>query len=226
MTVIDQNGNRIVITPIGNGKYTFSMPDGPVTVSATFIEAEPTGLPFLDVRLSDWFCEYVRYVYENGLMVGTSSDAFSPNTTTSRGMLVTILYRLEDSPAAANTYFSDVPLNQYYAQAASWAAENSIATGYGDGRYGPDDPITREQIVAILMNYAQFKGMDTNVQSNLTQFSDRDLIDDYAWDAMVWANAVGVINGKGGGILDPDGPATRAEVATILTKFCPMIEEY
>ena len=139
-------------------------------------------------------------------------------------MIVTILYQMEGRPESSDTYFADVPINQYYAQAASWAAEQGIVSGYGDGKFGPDDPITREQIVMILMQYIQYRQMDTSARSDLSQFVDRDAIDQCALDAMAWANAEGLMNGKGGGGLDPKGPATRAEVAAILTQLCTLIQ--
>ena len=225
LKVTDNRGNAVELTE-KNGAYTFVMPSGKVDIQGTFTPIEPPDgrTPFTDVHRSDWFADAVAFVYEEGLMAGTSVNAFSPNAATTRGMIVTILYQMEGRPESSDTYFADVPINQYYAQAASWAAEQGIVSGYGDGKFGPDDPITREQIVMILMQYIQYRQMDTSARSDLSQFVDRDAIDQCALDAMAWANAEGLMNGKGSGVLDPKGPATRAEVAAILTQLCTLIQ--
>lgn len=225
LKVTDNQGNAVELTE-KNGAYTFVMPSGKVDIQGTFTPIEPPDgrTPFTDVHRSDWFADAVAFVYEEGLMAGTSVNAFSPNAATTRGMIVTILYQMEGRPESSDTYFADVPINQYYAQAASWAAEQGIVSGYGDGKFGPDDPITREQIVMILMQYIQYRQMDTSAHSDLSQFVDRDAIDQCALDAMAWANAEGLMNGKGSGVLDPKGPATRAEVAAILTQLCTLIQ--
>ena len=229
LIVTDRNGNRIVVSEAGSNQYTFTMPSSKVSIQAVFVaipEPEPVpGLPFTDVGIHDWFAPYVTDVYERGLMEGTSATTFEPNTTTSRGMMVKILYSLAGSPAVDGTYFSDVPLNQFYTEAMAWAAENGIVDGYGDGRFGPVDPITREQMVMILMNYAAYEGIDVSQQADLELFSDSGKISPYAVEAMAWACAEGVLNGKGNGILDPQGQATRAEVAAIFSRFCLFLED-
>ena len=179
---------------------TFTMPDVSVTIKAVFTEIpepEPdpaTGLPFVDVRMLDWYTSYVTDVYTRGLMTGIDGQHFAPGMTTSRGMIVTILHRMAGSPATEGSYFSDVPLNQYYAQAAAWAAENEIVSGYGDGRFGPDDPVTREQLVLILMRYAISKAISTDSRMDLSLFSDSGLISEEAVQAMSWACAEGLLN--------------------------------
>lgn len=229
LIVTDRRGNRIAVSDAGDNQYTFTMPDVSVTIEAVFTEIpepEPdpaTGLPFVDVRMSDWYTSYVTDVYTRGLMTGIDGQHFAPGMTTSRGMIVTILHRMAGSPSTEGSYFSDVPLNQYYAQAAAWAAENAIVSGYGDGRFGPDDPVTREQLVLILMRYAISKAISTDSRMDLSLFSDSGLISEEAVQAMSWACAEGLLNGKGNYILDPEGQATRAEVATIFSRFCQIL---
>lgn len=178
-------------------------------------------LPFTDVKSSDWFYDGVKYVYENGLMSGTGTATFSPNTATTRGMIVTILHRMEGEPTAAGEAFTDVEAGQYYAAAVAWASANGIVGGYGDGTFGPNDPITREQLAAILYRYAQFKGMDVSVgeNTNILSYTDFDQLSEWAIPAMQWACGAGLISGVGGGALDPQGHATRAQIATILMRF-------
>ena len=187
--------------------------------------ADPeTGLPFTDVGSGDWFLENVKYVYEKGLMNGTSDTTFSPKKTTNRAMIVTILHRLEGTPAPdAQAPFTDVPAGQYYAEAVAWAAANSIVNGTSDTTFAPLNNITREQMAAILYRYAQYKGYDVSGSADLSAFTDAASISDYAVSALQWAVDAGLINGKGNGILDPKGSATRAEVSAILSRFCENI---
>ena len=179
---------------------------------------------FTDVAASDWFYSAVRYAYENGLMTGTGSGAFSPNATITRGMLVTILYRLEDEPAvtAANP-FTDVSSGSYCEKAAAWAAANGIVGGYGDGCFGPNDALTREQLAAILYRYAQYKGYDLSASADLSGYSDQAGISAFARTAMARANAEGLITGTSGSLLSPKGTATRAQTAMILMRFCQKV---
>jgi uncharacterized repeat protein (TIGR02543 family) len=177
-------------------------------------------LPFTDVAENSWFYDAVGYVHENGLMVGTSATAFSPNATTTRGMIVTILHRLEGTPApSAENPFTDVADGTWYTDAVIWAAESGVVSGYGGGNFGPTDAVTREQMAVILMNYAKLKNYDVSAEADLSAFNDQSAISSWAVDTMAWANAEGLINGKGGGALDPAGNATRAEVAAILQRF-------
>lgn len=224
LIVKDRNGTRITITKIKDRQYTFQMPGSSVTIDAVFtlksVDDPVPGLPFVDVGISDWFASYVTDVYTRGLMTGTSEITFSPAVVTSRAMMVTILYNLEGKPATDGTYFSDVALNQFYTAAAAWASEHNIVVGYGDGSFGPNDPITREQMVMILMRYSAYKGIDTNRRADLSQFADSDQISAEAADAMSWAYAEGLINGKGEGIMDPKGQSTRAEISAIISRFC------
>ena len=182
------------------------------------IAAQGANGVFTDVRKTDWFYEAVQYVYSHGLMKGTGADTFSPDVTTTRGMIVTILWRLEEEPAVQGTQFQDVAEDAYYAEAIRWAAENRIVTGYGSNRFGPDDPITREQLAAILYHYAQYKELDTSASDSLKGFTDASKISPYAKEAMGWACAVGLLQGSHNA-LNPQGNATRAQVATILYRF-------
>ncbi len=176
-------------------------------------------MPFQDVQASDWFYAAVQYVYANGMMGGTSETAFSPTKTTTRGMIVTILHRLEGSPAAEGTAFSDVAPQQYYAAPVAWASANGIVTGYGDGSFRPQAEITREQMAAILFRYAQSKGADVTQRAGLEAFPDAASVSSYAVDAMSWAVSAGLISGMDGQLV-PGGSATRAQAATILMRFC------
>ena len=180
--------------------------------------------PFTDVSEKDWFYGDVMFVYENGLMLGTSKTLFSPHGTATRGMMATILWRMEGSPVPkGKNSFTDVEDGKWYADAITWTAENGIFAGYGKDKFGPDDPITREQLAAIFYRYADYKGYDLTVKGNLDKFKDADKITDYAKTAMQWAVGSGLMKGKSGNLLDPQGTATRAEIAAMLHRF---IEKY
>ena len=180
--------------------------------------------PFTDVSEKDWFYGDVMFVYENGLMLGTSKTLFSPHGTATRSMMATILWRMEGSPAPkGKNSFTDVEAGKWYADAITWTAENGIFAGYGKDKFGPDDPITREQLAAIFYRYADYKGYDLTVKGNPDTFKDADKITDYAKTAMQWAVGSGLMKGKSGNLLDPQGTATRAEIAAMLHRF---IEKY
>ena len=180
--------------------------------------------PFTDVSEKDWFYGDVMFVYENGLILGTSKALFSPHGTATRGMMATILWRMEGSPAPkGKNSFTDVEAGKWYADAITWTAENGIFAGYGKDKFGPDDPITREQLAAIFYRYADYKGYDLTVKGNPDTFKDADKITDYAKTAMGWAVGSGLVKGKSGNLLDPQGTATRAEIAAMLHRF---IEKY
>ena len=180
--------------------------------------------PFTDISEKDWFYGDVMFVYENGLMLGTSKTLFSPHGTVMRGMMATILWRMEGSPVPkGKNSFTDVEAGKWYADAITWTAENGIFAGYGKDKFGPDDPITREQLAAIFYRYADYKGYDLTVKGNLDKFKDADKITDYAKTAMQWAVGSGLVKGKSGNLLDPQGTATRAEIAAMLHRF---IEKY
>ena len=183
--------------------------------------AANSDMPFTDVKTTDWFYDEVCYAYEHGLMQGTSATTFDPDGTTSRGMIVTILYRLEGEPSFMNAnIFTDVVPDSWYEKAVVWANGKSIVEGYGNEKFGPDDPITREQLATIMYRYANYKGYDTAAKADLSDFVDSGKISGYALDAMKWANAAGLINGIGASKLDPQGDAARAQAAAILMRFC------
>ena len=177
-------------------------------------------MPFTDVVLGDWFYGAVKYVYDIELMNGESDTLFAPDSNLTRAMLVTILYRLEGSPAVtSSSSFTDVPDGQWYSDAIAWAEANEIVGGYGNGLFGTNDNITREQFALILFNYAAKKGYDTSTAADLSKYTDADKISLWALDAMKWANIEGLINGRTETTLAPGGTATRAEAATILMRF-------
>ena len=176
--------------------------------------------PFTDVSEKDWFYNDAMFVYKNGLMLGTSKTLFGPHGTVTRGMIATILWRMEGSlaPKGENS-FTDVEAGRWYADAITWTAENGIFAGYSKDKFGPDDPITREQLTAIFYRYADYKGYKLTVTENLDKFEDADKITDYAKMVMQWAVGNGLIKGKSENLLDPQGTATRAEISAMLHRF-------
>ena len=181
--------------------------------------------PFTDVAADAWYAQAVQYVYENGLMDGIENNQFAPEHTTTRAQLVTILHRLEGQPAAGEAAFSDVPAGQWYTEAVAWAAANSIVNGVSDTTFAPNDPVTREQMAAILYRYAQYKGYDVTASGDLSGYTDAGAIRPYAEAAMAWANGTGLITGVSDTTLQPRGNSTRAQVATILMRFCQKVAE-
>ena len=176
--------------------------------------------PFTDVSEKDWFYNDAMFVYKNGLMLGTSKTLFSPHGTVTRGMMATILWRMEGSLAPKDeNSFTDVEAGRWYADAITWATENGILAGYSKDKFGPDDPITREQLTAIFYRYADYKGYKLTVTENLDKFEDADKITDYAKMVMQWAVGNGLIKGKSENLLDPQGTATRAEISAMLHRF-------
>lgn len=202
-------------------KITSVKLDANTTVYAKWTETPVSSLPFGDVKSGDWFYNDVKYVYEKGMMAGTAADVFAPNATTTRAMIVTILYRLEGSPAVTGTSaFVDVPAGQWYTDAVNWAAANQIVKGTSATTFAPNDSITREQMAAILYRYAQYKGYDVTKKADLSGYSDNGQVSAYAKDALAWANAAKLINGVTNTTLAPQGNATRAQVSAILHRFC------
>ena len=192
-------------------------PGTPVTLARP---AAPVGLPFADVSGSDWFYNDVRYVYEKGIMDGTGADRFSPNAPLTRAMIVTILYRMAGSPSVSGSSdFTDVAAGKWFAKAVAWAAANGIVNGYGSGLFGPNDPVTREQLAAILYRYAVYGGMTAvTLEENLGSFADTAQLSAYAIQAMNWAVGQGLINGSGSNLV-PKAQATRAQVAAIIHRY-------
>ena len=220
--VVDKDGKDVAVTE-KDGKYVFTMPASAVTVTGSF-KAEtpaPVALPFTDVKSSNWFYDAVKYAYEQGLMTGTSATTFAPNGTMNRAMIVTVLYRLEKSPAVTGaSKFTDVPAGQWYSDAVAWAAANKIVNGYDETTFGPMNAVTREQMAAILFRYEQVKGLENvTLEENLNRFPDQNKISAYAIPALQWAVGQKIINGNADGTLDPTGTATRAQVAQIFTNL-------
>ena len=229
LAVYDKDGDKIDLKDKGDGKFTFEMPKGDVEIEVSFaqIEDETVKANFADVAADAWYADAVQYVYENGMMSGTSETTFSPNLTTTRGMIVTILYRLEGSPDLSNENlgypYADVDANAYYADAVYWARQNGIVSGMSAEQFAPNNAITREQMAAILYRYAQFKGYDVSAKADLSVYTDAAQVSTYATDAMAWANGAQLITGTSQATLTPAGNATRAQVATILMRFCENI---
>lgn len=220
---VTSGGKDVEVTDNGDGTYTFTMPSGDVKIEVTFAEdpnwePEPA-MPFVDVDENDWFYDVVLYAYENGLMTGTSADAFAPNTATTRGMIVSMLARLEGVTSAESAGFTDVADNDWYATAVNWAASEGIVNGFEDDTFRPNDAITREQMAAILYNYADYKGYDVSARADLSDYADAASISSWAEDVLAWANAEGLINGMTATTIDPQGATTRAQTAAMFERF-------
>lgn len=220
LTVTDSHGYELKLTYHSNGTYTFTMPRDNVTVKAIFTVRD---MPFVDVPGDAWYAGGVRYVYAHGLMNGTGNWRFSPNRTTTRAMIATILYRMEGSPRVYGTsQFGDVEAGSWYEDAVIWATQNDIVEGYTSKTFGPNDPITREQMAAMLYRYADYCRCDMSAGRyvDLSKYSDMNEISDYAIPALRWAVGEEIIQGRTGKRLAPTDTATRAEVAVMLMRFC------
>lgn len=225
LTVTDSKGNKIDLTHKGGNEYTFKMPAGRVEIEVSFREIA-VELPFTDVLEDAWYADAAAYVYKHGLMAGTSATTFAPDATTSRSMIATILWRMAGSPVVNYALdYTDVAQGQWYSEAIRWAASEGIVGGYGNGLFGTNDPITREQFAVMLYRYAQEQGYDVSVGENTNILSYADVADlsEYAISAMQWAVGAGIINGTGdGSTLTPQGQATRAQAAVMLMRFCEL----
>lgn len=195
--------------------YYFYMPDQDVTISATFSRGT---LPFTDVKTTDWFYDAVSFTYNMGIMDGVETNKFSPSTTITRGMVVTMLWRMAGEPYASGTYFDDVSYGRYYTTAVAWSARNNIIEGSGANTFGVNDPITREQLAVILYRYAKYMNYSTTT-SSLYGYDDANKVSSWAKDAMGWAVRNGVIGGVTNTTLCPNNTATRAEVAQMFMNF-------
>ncbi len=240
VTVTDENGKPIPVIDNGDGTYTFTQPDGRVTIRVRF-SAVGSGYDicpkdhtcpiarFDDAVPTEWYHDGVHYCLENGLMVGISENTFRPGQATSRVMIAAILWRLEGSPAVSggkSTRFADVPDHTWYTDAVEWAASANIVSGYNRNTFGPDDLVTREQLVSMLWRYANYKGYDVSVgeNTNILGYQDIAAAGDWAIPALQWAVGSRVSVGKSGNILDPQGFSTRAEAASMLQRFCSMYD--
>lgn len=226
LTVTDGSGKTVSTVKKSDTVYTFTMPASAVKVGVSYVKATetPSKTKFNDVSANDWFASAVDYVTGKGMMNGTADNTFSPKANTTRGMVVTVLYRLENQPSTSAASFTDVASGAYYANAVAWANANGIVSGYGSGKFGPNDKVTREQLAAILYRYAQYKKYDVSGAKSLDGYTDAQSVSSYAVPALQWANAVGVVTGKSGNKLDPKGNATRAEVAAMLMRFCENVK--
>lgn len=217
ITVTDEDGERLKLTENRDGTYSFTMPSGTANV---YVRFSGSGLPFADVPSGSWYYDDVAYVYDTGLMTGLTATTFGPNLSTTRGMIVTILWRMENEPVAKHGCpFADVRRGSYYEQAIAWASENGIVTGFDASTFAPDRAITREQLAAILFRFAAYRGMDAvTLRENLSSFQDQAAISAYAVSALNWAVGEGLMQGTGDK-LEPTGSATRAQVAAMLRRF-------
>ena len=243
VTVTDQSAGGVAVTDNGDGTYSFVQPGSNVTVEVIFQEKDVVDIignvsdclrdgtcpmhDFSDLNLSSWYHDGVHYCLQNGLMVGTETAMFSPESTTTRAQIVTLLWRLEGEPSADRSSFNDVTAGSYYEAAVGWAAASDIVKGVSATSFAPNDPITREQFAAILYRYAQHKGYDASVgedgeDMNLSGYADASELSGYAVSAMKWACGKGLVNGTDGNRLDPKGTATRAQAAAMIQRFCEL----
>lgn len=214
LTASDQKGNAITLTAQGGNQYMFTMPSGAVSIDASFRQAF-AALPFSDVRESDWFYSAVQYVYEKQMMSGVTASYFDAEGKMTRAMLVSVFYRMRGEPAVSGgTVFTDVPADAWFTNAVAWAVSEGIFSGYGNGLFGPDDNITREQIAVILWRNA---GKPAPADSTVG-FADAASVSDYAQRAICWAVEKGILNGSNNQ-LSPGSFATRAQVAQMLKSY-------
>ena len=223
---VTTGGKEVEVKDNGDGTYTFKMPSADAKIVVTFAEdpdwepePEEPAMPFTDVNEGDWFYDVVLYAYDNGLMTGVSATEFAPNQTTTRGMIVSMLARLEGVTSAEDAGFADVAANDWYATAVNWAASVGVVNGYEDDTFRPNAPITREQMAAILYNYADYKGYDVSARADLSDYADAASISSWAEDVLAWANAEGLINGMTATTIDPQGATTRAQTAAMFERF-------
>ena len=226
VVVEDANGNEIEVTQNQDGTYSFTQPDGKVTITVTFRcdggELCPSD-HLTDVEEDAWYHAAVDYVVKQGIMEGMSATTFSPNTEVTRAQAVQILYNLEGQPDISDENlgypYEDVNAEEWYGNAVYWARITGVATGYGDGTFQPGDSITRQEFAQMLYNYAKYKGYDLTAAGDLSQFPDSNTVADWAEAAMSWANGNELINGHDDGTIDAGGTAIRAQAASILMRF-------
>ncbi len=224
LAVTDRSGGAVALTDNGDGTYTFSMPAGPVAVEAEFTACGSAR--FADLDGAAWYHDYTDYVIARNLMQGVTATTFAPDQSTTRAMVVTILYRLEGEPGAPrNIAFADVAPGLWYTDAISWAAANGIVEGYSQDAFGPEDVITREQLATILRRYAAYKGADVSGQADLTGYTDASAVSGWAREGVTWAVQAGLIQGRSAATLVPGGISTRAELAAVLARYAQAAEE-
>lgn len=229
LTVTDKNGKAVEVTKNADGTYSYVQPGDRVNISAAMKEAtagdDTARVRFVDVRETAWYYDDVYYCAEKGLMQGREDNAFDPEITTSRAMIATILWRLAGKPDAKTTAaYPDCAADSWYAQAVAWGTEAGVVKGYDSGNFGPDDPITREQLAVMLWRYAKFAGMDVSVggDTNILSYKDFSEAGGWAVEGLQWAAGAGIVNGKPDGLLDPLGQAMRSEAAAMLRRFCEL----
>ncbi len=223
VTVTDASGKAVAVTKVNDTTYTFTQPAGKVTVSAAFkaVSGADALAEFDDIDASAWYIDAVRWALENGVMNGVSDHEFNPNGDTTRAMVVTMLWRLEGEAAyVGESEYVDVENTDWYGTAVRWASAEGIVNGYADGKFGPNDPVTREQLAAILHRYAQYRKQDVSVgeDTNILSYDDALTVSEWAVSAIQWACGAGIINGIDGS-LAPAGNASRAQVATMLMRY-------
>lgn len=226
VTVTDADGEALAVTALEDGTYQFTQPRGTVEIVVTFVASseEPVVLPFVDVAAEDWYGDAVAEVYARGLMTGTAEDTFAPELVATRGMVVSILHRLAGSPTVNAEVFADVAIDDWYGQAVAWAASEGIASGTNAETFSPNAAVTREQLAALLCNFAAQQGVDTTARSDLSCFDDAATVSDWAQDAVSWAHAEGLLAGTSATTLSPQGEATRAQLAAMLVRFSDYLE--
>ena len=241
VTVTDQDGKAVAVTDNGDGTYSFIMPNSPVTIDATFLK---NGQPvphssssydkcdkgpacpltkFRDLTPTAWYHDGIHWALDENVMQGVSQSEFQPNGATTRAMIVTMLWRMEGEPPAVSAGFTDVTPGSWYEPAVNWAAAGQLVAGYGDNTFGPSDPVTREQLVTILYRFAQFKGLELNVDENILDYDDALDISSWAVEPFRWAVQEGVISGVGDNKLSPKTNASRSQVATMLMRFSDLL---
>jgi uncharacterized repeat protein (TIGR02543 family) len=214
-TVLDQNGNPLTVTQNSDGTYSFQMPAGGVNIDTEYTKIDY----FDDVDENAWYDEAAWFCAAHGLMAGTGERRFDGNLDTTRAMLVAVLYRLSQSEETAENIFPDVEEDKWYTEAITWAAKNNIVSGYGNGNFGPEDILTREQMIAILHQYSKFMGYDVSKKDDLGAYHDADYISDWAIAQMQWAVANGLITGVGNNLVSPQTGANRAQFAVIMQRY-------
>lgn len=224
VTVTDADGEALAVAALEDGSYQFTQPRGTVTINVTFAKKPVEPLPFVDVAAKDWYGDAVAAVYAQGLMMGTAEDTFAPELAATRGMVVSILHRLAGSPTVSAEVFEDVTADDWYGQAVAWAASEGIASGTSAETFSPNAAVTREQLAALLCNFAAQQGMDTTARSDLSSFDDAETVSDWAQDAVSWAHAEGLLAGTSATTLSPQGEATRAQLAAMLVRFSDYLE--
>lgn len=222
VTVTDRNGDPVEVSLKNDGTYTFVQPAGKVEIEVTYA----VDMPFTDVPEDAWYIDGAEYVYANYIMNGTGETTFGPNTTVSRGMIVQILYNLVGNPdVEGDTDFTDVTDDYWSAKAIAWAVNNGVVNGFEDGTFRPDENMTREQMAAILQNFAYQMGLDVSASGDLSNFTDIPEGEYWSRDALAWAYAEGLLAGTSDSTMDPAGQASRAQIAVIMMRFCEQYEE-